>query len=342
MGINTADMSGSKTELEQNSQIAKSSGTADRDTIGINAAINIDSGSRREVMGINNTIKPGRNDSDAMGRNINTADMSGIATPKVPDVDTKRTNSDIASETMLPSTSRVELDVKPKLVLNVKSHHKRRPKSRGKHYRPQPAPPPQDIQEPPAKPKKSTKLEFVTVTHGIRKVKKKCKYKCNICSVMSDTQASANNHYRSTHPPIKCSGCTKVYNNPNSLRRHTYLHTVSIKYTCHTCGKIFPFESDLSYHRLKHRRNPGFMCNHEVNGGICGKWFFARSDLTKHTKTHSGTVYSCYECDYTTLDKRYLRAHRYTHSDKERYRCETCQKTFKHHTQLLRHRPCDS
>ena len=63
-------------------------------------------------MGINNTIKPGRNDSDVMGRNINTADMSGIATPKVPDVETKGTNSDIATETTLPSTSRVELDVK--------------------------------------------------------------------------------------------------------------------------------------------------------------------------------------------------------------------------------------
>ena len=128
---------------------------------------------------------------------------------------------------------------------------------------------------------------------------------------MSDSQASANNHYMSTHPPIKCSDCSKVFNNPNSLRRHTYSHTVSTKYPCHTCGKVFPFESDLFYHRFKHRCNPGFMCNHEVNGGICGKWFFVKSDLTKHAKTHSGTVYSCYECDYTTLGMRYLRAHRY-------------------------------
>ena len=38
--------------------------------------------------------------------------------------------------------------------------------------------------------------------------------------------------------------------------------------------KVFTFESDLNYHRLKHRRNPGFMCNHEDNGSVCGKWFF--------------------------------------------------------------------
>ena len=318
-------MSGSNTGAEQNPKPAKNAGITDRDTIGINT----DSSLNREVIGINNT----KINTNAMGTNANIADTSGTTIPKSTDTDTKKNSTGITSE-----THRAELDVKPKLV----SHHKKRPKSRGKHVRPQIPPPPQEEHEPPEKPKKSTKPEFVTVTHGLRKVKKKRKYKCNICSFMTDTQASVNNHYRSTHPPIKCSDCSKIFNNPNSLKRHTYSHTVSTKYPCCTCGKVFPFESDLFYHRFKHRCNPGFMCNHEVNRGICGKWFFTKSDLTKHAKTHSGTVHSCYECDYTTLDVRYLRAHRYMHSDKERYRCETYQKTFKHHTQLLRHRPCDS
>ena len=58
--------------------------------------------------------------------------------------------------------------------------------------------------------------------------------------------------------------------------------------------------------RLKHRCHPGHQCNHEANGGICGKWFFAKSDLNKHAKIHEGQIHQCYECGYTTLDKRYL------------------------------------
>ena len=136
-------------------------------------------------------------------------------------------NSDITSKTTSSSASQMALDVKPKLLSNTKSHHKRRPKPKGKHNRPQIVPPSQDSQELSVKPKKSTKSEFVTVTHGLRKLKKKWKYQCNICSVMSDTQASTNNHYRSNHPPIKCSGCPKVFNNLNSPRRHKYCHTLT-------------------------------------------------------------------------------------------------------------------
>ena len=188
------------------------------------------------------------------------------------------------------------------------------------------------------KPKKASKSEFITVTHGIRKIKKKRKFQCKICHVITTLQASANKHYRESHPPINCTACDESFNNPNSLHRHMYTHSKNVRYPCRTCGKSFPFESDLNYHRLKHRRNPGFMCNHDSNGVVCGKWFFAKSDLTKHAKTHSGIIYSCFECDYTTLDIRYLRAHHYIHSDKERYSCENCGEKFKHHTQLLRHR----
>ena len=277
---------------------------------------------------------------------INTANTSGINTQTAAASDIQNVNNVVATESTPSVMKEPTTDVRPKHSSPIRtvhqsdtSHHERHLKPKGKHNRPQVAPLSQDTQES-EKPRKSTKLEFVTVTHGIHKTKKQRKYRCKICSDVSDTQASANSHYRSCHPPIKCDSCPKIFNNPNSFRRHKYSHTLSLKYPCHTCRKSFPFKSDLSYHCLKHKCNPGFMCNHEVNGGICRKWFFTNSDLTKHAKTHSGTVYSCYECNYTTLDMRYLQAHCYTHSDKEHYKCEVCNKTFKHHTQLLRHRPC--
>ena len=63
-----------------------------------------------------------------------------------------------------------------------------------------------------------------------------------------------------------------------------------MKYPCCSCDRKFPFESDLVNHRLKHQRNPGFMCNHELKGGICGKWFYAKSDLTKHMKIRTAAT----------------------------------------------------
>ena len=127
-----------------------------------------------------------------------------------------------------------------------------------------------------------------------------------------------------------------LFTNPCSLHRHKYTH-MEKKFSCRNCNKSFPFESDLASHRLKHRHHPGFQCSHNQNRSVCGKWYFAKSDLAKHACTHSGKVYSCYECDYMTTDIRYLRVHRYTHSDKLKYMCKNCEETFKHHTQMRRH-----
>ena len=147
----------------------------------------------------------------------------------------------------------------------------------------------------------------------------------------------ANRHYRSNHPPMSCSECSMVFNNPNSLHQHKYKH-LPMNFPCHLCGKSFPFESDLAGHRLKHRRHPGYQCNHKLNGTVCGKWYFSKSDLNKDAHMHSGKIYCCYECKYTTLNIRYLRAHHYTHSDRLKYYCDNCEEKFKHHTQFKHYR----
>ena len=239
----------------------------------------------------------------------------------------------------LPSNSELQ---KPKPVKSGHiqqsekyGHHKRRPKPKGKHYRPNPS---VNIENQLITKPKSLKSEFVTVTHGIRKIKKTRKFKCKICKNITDSQAEANKHYRKNHPPVMCTVCSRIFNNPCSLHRHSYCHQEK-SYPCRNCGRDFPFESDLSNHRLKHHRHSSHMCNHSEKGSICGKWFFAKSDLAKHAKTHSGIVHECTKCKYTTVDIRYLCAHLYTHSELKRYNCDVCGKIFKHHTQLRCHQP---
>ena len=161
-------------------------------------------------------------------------------------------------------------------------------------------------------------------------------FKCNICSTVTDSQALPNKHYCKNHPPLKCSDCEQIFNNPCSLCRHKYSH-LELKFLCRSCGHHFLFESDLVNHCLKHRIYTGHQCNHHSEGKVCGKCFFAKSDLSKHAPIHSGKIHSCLECDYAAYDIRYLRAHRYTHSDREKYECTKCKKWFKHHTQLKCH-----
>ena len=133
-----------------------------------------------------------------------------------------------------------------------------RPKPKGKYFRPQQIDRPDPGTEAPIKPAKSA---FITVTHGLRKIKKLHHYKCKLCNIISESQATANAHYRTTHPQLSCEECKQLFNNPCSLRRHLYHHK-ELKYPCHSCDKYFAFESNLNNHCLKHRRHLGHQCNH--------------------------------------------------------------------------------
>ena len=127
------------------------------------------------------------------------------------------------------------------LDAEVSGYHKRCPKPMCKHNWPKLTPTPPPHLDETKLPQKTPKLEFVMVTHGLKKVKKIRWFRCKICSVVTESQAMANSHYRSNHPPIKCPDCDFVFNNPNSLRHHKYTH-ITMKYPCRTCGKVLKFK----------------------------------------------------------------------------------------------------
>ena len=274
---------------------------------------NADTNPSIAVLGTNTDIAPEPEPKSVLSTSTQIIDRSNTSNTVL--------NTNVSSS----DTSKINYDI-------AKTCHKWKVKPSGKHY--QPTPTSVSTTKPKAE---STKPCFITVTHGLRKVKKHQKFHCKLCQHMADSQAIANKHYRDTHPPVSCLECKMLFTNPSSLRLHKYMH-LDKKYSCRNCNKFFPFESDLACHRLKHHRHPGFQCNHSQNGSVCGKWYFAKSDLAKHVCTHSGKVYGCYECDYTTIDIHYLRVHRYTHSDKLKYMCKSCKETFKHHTQMRRHK----
>ena len=157
---------------------------------------------------------------------------------------------------------------------DTSGHHKHCPKPKGKHFRLMPPVDKVIASETSVKPAKSA---FVTVTHGLCKIKCLRHYKCKMCDTVSDSQAGANAQYHTSHPQLSCDKCNQIFNNPSSLRHHLYNHK-ELKFPCRSCDKCYVFESYLNNHRLKHRRHPGHQFNHCVQHGICSKWFFAKSD----------------------------------------------------------------
>ena len=189
------------------------------------------------------------------------------------------------------------------------------------------------------------KGRFRTKTFGVKRInsaskkqkqKKKCKtYGCPECKTRHDSLAALNQHYKDKHEPVKCTECDQVFSTPSTLCRHKYSHQ-ELKFKCDMCKKGFSFESDLKIHAIKHDTVKKHACKD------CDKWFFQHSDLLKHEKVHDKTVWKCSMCDYTTVDERYLKSHRWVHSELKPYMCLDCLMLFKYHTQLARHRekPC--
>ena len=105
--------------------------------------------------------------------------------------------------------------------------------------------------------KTCSKGEWHIVEHGHLKYKKKRKHNCPSvgCDYKGDSTRLLNDHYRRSHPPIKCNDCNRLFSNPSSSRRHSYWHKKSSggdMFHCNRCEYSCPFESTLRAHKDKH------------------------------------------------------------------------------------------
>ena len=147
-----------------------------------------------------------------------------------------------------------------------------------------------------------------------------------------------NQHHRKKHGIVYCTVCRRPFNNPRSLTKHMYMHGDK-KHCCTTCGQRFPFASQLTTHRLTHRKKPNQRCMYPK----CGRKFKSKSDLNRHATTHTSKWLVCPNCDdYKTKEKRNFDSHRQSHNKIERYFCNKCNKGFVYNTQKIRHlKKCD-
>ena len=141
-------------------------------------------------------------------------------------------------------------------------------------------------------------------------------------------------HHQTTHGIIYCDVCGKAFNNPRSLTKHLDQHKHNKQHVCSKCKEEFPFASQLTTHKLTHRKKPNQVCMYPK----CGKRFKSKSDLNRHAALHTKPWLKCTDCpNYKTKDKRNFESHRLTHSRIKKYFCEKCGEGFTFNTQKHRH-----
>ena len=180
----------------------------------------------------------------------------------------------------------------------------------------------------------NTPLSVLQTSASSRKSKKPLRcFKCKFSDAVEHSQKDLNNHHKQSHGRFSCPDCDEVYDTPSGLHRHSYRHK-ELKFKCSKCGDKFPFQSQLDDHLIKHVDKRAHSC------ASCTKKFKNASSLRKHALVHDGQKHHCdhKKCDYWSYDRRNVDAHKYSnHSTKDRYGCDKCGETFKHHTQMAHH-----
>ena len=101
-----------------------------------------------------------------------------------------------------------------------------------------------------------------------------------------------------------CDVCNKTFRRKAYLRKHMNNHTDDRPYPCQYCGKVFRSLTNRAKHVLNHAVGPKtFTCS------VCGNGFANKGSLDRHSRIHTGEIYSCKHCSSTFYSSPGLTRH---------------------------------
>ena len=101
-----------------------------------------------------------------------------------------------------------------------------------------------------------------------------------------------------------CDVCNKTFRRKAYLRKHMNNHNDDRPYPCQYCGKVFRSLTNRAKHVLNHAVGPkSFTCN------VCGNGFANKGSLDRHSRIHTGEIYSCKHCSSTFYSSPGLTRH---------------------------------
>ncbi|XP_071447437.1 zinc finger protein 3 homolog [Hetaerina americana] len=94
-------------------------------------------------------------------------------------------------------------------------------------------------------------------------------------------------------------------------------------YVCEFCNKVYGTRSELVRHSKTHSGERPYLCD------ICGFSFARRYHLVQHKMIHTGEKpFRCEDCDKCFSKSSHLNRHRRTHTGERPYSCLVCGKSF--------------
>ena len=176
-----------------------------------------------------------------------------------------------------------------------------------------------------------------TVEYELKKRKWIRSYICHEggCTFFGKSIREFKEHHVKSHQDVVCKKCNKSFKTPSSLQWYSYSHG-DLWFPCNQCEDAFTFKSELNFHKMVHQTIPTFKCMSKN----CGKMYKSSNELKKHVLKHSGMIWDCdaKNCEYSTDDRRNLRAHKKKHLEIRGFKCKPCVKYFKYFMQLKRHK----
>ncbi|XP_052742998.1 uncharacterized protein LOC112049275 isoform X3 [Bicyclus anynana] len=141
---------------------------------------------------------------------------------------------------------------------------------------------------------------------------------------------------------VTCHNCNESFTSKVRLKFHMQFHeatnllTSDGQYMCAECKDTsFANETKLFDHvHFQHNKQKRWQCPVKD----CGKTFFLRATLTKHSRMHTDTRrYVCVTCGKRFLDKQTLDEHGVTHLQIKPFQCHICLKQLTRRSRLRMH-----
>ncbi|XP_050669158.1 zinc finger protein 595-like [Leptidea sinapis] len=139
---------------------------------------------------------------------------------------------------------------------------------------------------------------------------------------------------------VTCHNCNESFSSKVRLKFHMQFHDKTDLltpegYSCKECSLTLATETELFDHvHFQHHKQKKWQCPVEE----CGKMFFLRATLTKHSRTHTDTRrYVCVTCGKRFLDKQTLDEHGVTHLQIKPFQCHICLKQLTRRSRLRMH-----
>ncbi|KAL7886629.1 hypothetical protein AOLI_G00043500 [Acnodon oligacanthus] len=165
-------------------------------------------------------------------------------------------------------------------------------------------------------------------------------------SFRNDTHIKSSGPFRRSRKPVACPICGKIFPYKSVLKIHLRIHSGEKPYSCRVCGKSFTQACTVRVHERVHWSIKPFLCSK------CGKGFSQIGTLKAHTcagkkQIHAtlkemelaGVVtFRCHLCKKCFSTRDEYDPHLQTHTDNQRYICDSCGQKYSLRSELETHK----